>query len=128
MRLEGPFIAIGRTVRHDTEIDGHHVGAGEKVYISWASANRDEHEFPDPDLFDLDRERNRHIAFGAGPHRCAGSSLARLNLRVALGEIIPRLRDVELVTPERELPFHTAFNRSPLAMPIRFTPGQRRTP
>ena len=125
LRLEGPFIGIGRTVRHDTELGGCPVGAGEKVYLSFASANRDEAEFPDADAFDLDRERNRHIAFGAGPHRCAGSSLARLNLRVALGEIIPRLRDVELVTPERELPFHTAFNRSPLAMPIRFSPGPR---
>jgi cytochrome P450 len=125
LRLEGPFLGIGRTVRHDTELDGCPVGAGEKVYLSFASANRDEAEFPHADVFDLERERNRHIAFGAGPHRCAGSNLARLNLRVALAELLPRLRDVELVTPEADLPFHTAFNRSPLAMPIRFTPGAR---
>jgi cytochrome P450 len=125
LRLEGSFLAIGRTVRHDTELDGHPVKAGEKVYISWASANRDGAEFPDPDAFDLDRERNRHIAFGAGPHRCAGSNLARLNLRVAIREIVRRLDGIELLEPEEALPFHTAFNRSPLALPIRFRPGPR---
>jgi cytochrome P450 len=120
LRLEGPFIAIGRTVRHDTEIGGHPIGAGEKVLISWASANRDPEEFPDPDTFDAERERNRHIAFGAGPHRCAGSNLARLNLQVAVRELVHRLADIELIEPEASLPFHSAFNRSPLAMPIRF--------
>jgi cytochrome P450 len=94
--------------------------------ISWASANRDETEFPNPDAFDLDRRANRHLGFGAGPHRCAGSNLARLNLRVALREIVRRLDDVELLAPEDSLPFHTAFNRSPLAMPISFRPGPRR--
>jgi cytochrome P450 len=125
LRLEDPFVAIGRTVRHDTEIDGHVIGAGEKVLISWASANRDESEFPNPDVFDLDRERNRHISFGAGPHRCAGSNLARLNLRVAVHEIVQRLGDLALTVPEESVPFHTAFNRSPLSLPISFTPGPR---
>ncbi|HET6949705.1 MAG TPA: cytochrome P450 [Acidimicrobiales bacterium] len=125
LRLEDPFLAIGRTVRHDTEIDGHPIRAGEKVLISWASANRDEDEFPDPDAFDLDRARNRHIAFGAGPHRCAGSNLARLNLRVAVHELVQRLDGIELLAPEDSLPFHTAFNRSPLALPIAFSPGPR---
>lgn len=128
LRLEDPFLAIGRTVRHDTELGGHPIKAGEKVLISWASANRDEDEFPNPDAFDLDRASNRHIAFGAGPHRCAGSNLARLNLRIAVHELVQRLHDVELLAPEESLPFHTAFNRSPLAMPIRFAPGARVAP
>jgi cytochrome P450 len=125
LRLEDSFLGIGRTVRHDTELDGHRIEAGEKVLIAWASANRDEAEFPNPDTFDLDRERNRHIAFGAGPHRCAGSNLARLNLRVAVHELVQRLDDIQLLEPEESLPFHSAFNRSPLAMPISFTPGPR---
>lgn len=122
LRLEDPFLAIGRTVRHDTEVGGCPMKAGDKVLLSWVSANRDEAEFPDPDHFDLDRERNRHIAFGAGPHRCAGSNLARLNLRVAVAELTRRLTDFRLQTPEDELPFHTAFNRSPLALPLAFSP------
>lgn len=125
LRLEDPFLAIGRTVRHDTELGGHEIKAGEKVLISWASANRDEDEFPEPDTFDLDRERNRHIAFGAGPHRCAGSNLARLNLQIAVHEVVQRLHDLTLLAPEGSLPFHTAFNRSPLALPLGFAPGPR---
>ena len=90
----------------------------------WASANRDEAEFIAPDTLDLDRERNRHIAFGAGPHRCVGSNLARMNLRVAIDEIVRRLRDVKL-QPGADIGFHSTFNRAPLSVPITFTPGER---
>jgi cytochrome P450 len=124
LRLDGSFICIGRTARHDTEIDGHQVKEGERVIMYWASANRDAAEFAAPDAFDLDRERNRHIAFGAGPHRCVGSNLARMNLRVALGEIVRRLADVKL-QPGADIDFHSTFNRAPLSVPITFTPGER---
>jgi cytochrome P450 len=127
LRLDGSFICIGRTARHDAEVDGHTVSAGERVIIYWASANRDEGEFERPDEFDLDRERNRHVAFGAGPHRCAGSNLARMNLRIALEELVDRVRDVKL-QPGAEVEFHSTFNRAPLTVPITFTPGPRRTP
>jgi cytochrome P450 len=125
LRLEASFIAIGRTVRHETELGGNPIGPGEKVLINWASANRDEDEFECPAEFRLDRSSNRHLAFGAGPHRCAGSNLARLNLRVAVEEIVRRLDGLRLEIPEAEIPFHNAFNRSPLALPIGFTPGPR---
>jgi cytochrome P450 len=124
LRLDGSFICIGRTARHDTEIDGYQVKAGERVLMYWASANRDEAEFSAPDAFDAGRERNRHIAFGAGPHRCVGSNLARMNLRVALGELVRRLGDVKLA-PGADIDFHSTFNRAPLAVPITFTPGAR---
>jgi cytochrome P450 len=125
LRLEGPFIAIGRTARHDTEIGGHAIKQGEQVLISWASANRDEAEFPDAATFDVNRPGNRHIAFGAGPHRCAGSNLARMNLRLAVHELVRRLDDIQLAAAVETLPFHSAFNRSPLSLPITFTPGPR---
>jgi cytochrome P450 len=125
LRLDGSFICIGRTARHDTEISGHPVKAGERVLMYWASANRDEAEFPAPDAFDLERERNRHIAFGAGPHRCVGSNLARMNLRVAIGEVVRRLHDIKL-QPGADIDFHSTFNRAPLSVPITFTPGERR--
>jgi cytochrome P450 len=94
LRLDGSFICIGRTARHDTELGGRPVKQGERVMIYWASANRDDGEFDHPDQFDLDRTSNRHIAFGAGPHRCAGSNLARMNLRIAFEELVARLHDV----------------------------------
>jgi cytochrome P450 len=125
LRLEGPFIAIGRTVGHETELNGCPVTPGEKVLISWASANRDEDEFPDPDKFDLERGRNRHLAFGAGPHRCAGSTLARLNLRIAVEAMAQRILDPEITIDEQAIPFHSAFNRTPLSLPLRFRPGPR---
>jgi cytochrome P450 len=123
LRLDGPFISIARTAQRDTDIDGHLIQEGEKVIIYWASADRDESEFACPDDFDLDRKANRHLAFGAGPHRCAGSNLARLNLRVALEEMLPRLQDLRLAGGD--IRFHSTFNRAPLSVPITFTPGRR---
>lgn len=126
LRLEGPFLSIGRTVMADTTLGDQHLSAGDKLLIYFASANRDEHEFPHPHEFDLQRASNRHITFGAGPHRCAGSNLARMNLRIALEELIPRLVDVRLQDGVDEVHFHSALNRAPLALPIRFTPGTRK--
>ncbi|HZM31531.1 MAG TPA: cytochrome P450 [Acidimicrobiales bacterium] len=122
LRLDGSFIAIGRTARHDTTLGDREVKAGERVIIYWASANRDEAEFPEPDDFDLTRAQNRHIAFGAGPHRCAGSNLARMNLRVALEELLRRLHDIRL-QPGADIQFHSTFNRAPRSIPIAFTPA-----
>ncbi len=124
LRLDGSFICIGRTARHDTELGGRPVKAGERVMIYWASANRDDGEFEHPDEFDLDRTSNRHIAFGAGPHRCAGSNLARMNLRIAFEELVARLHDVRL-QPGAEIEYHSAMNRAPVSVPITFTPGPR---
>ena len=121
LRLEGSFIGIGRTARHETELNGCPVAAGEKVYMSWASADRDEAEFDNPDEFDPFRSSNRHLAFGAGPHRCAGSNLARLNLRVAFEELVRRLDDLQLQVPTSAIGWHTGFSRTPLSVPITFT-------
>jgi cytochrome P450 len=122
LRLEPPFIAIARTAMADTEIDGRQIRKGEKVMIYWASANRDEAEFGCPADFDLDRSSNRHLAFGAGPHRCAGSNLARLNLRIALEEVVQRLDGLRLQDGAEPIPFHSVLNRAPLTVPITFTP------
>jgi len=122
LRLEPPFIAIARTAMADTEIGGRAVSEGDKVLIYWASANRDEAEFACPAAFDLDRASNRHLAFGAGPHRCAGSNLARMNLRIAVEELVRRLDDIRLQDGAEPIPFHSALNRAPLTVPITFTP------
>ena len=122
LRLDPPFIAIARVATCDTEIGGQAIAAGQRVLIYWASANRDEAEFACPHAFDLDRESNRHLSFGAGPHRCAGSNLARMNLRVALEELLGRLHDVRLAEGAH-IEYHSVLNRSPHAVPITFTPG-----
>jgi cytochrome P450 len=125
LRLEGPFIHVARSVVRDAEVGGWQIKKGDRLIISWAAANRDEAEFPCPARFDLNRKSNRHLAFGAGPHRCAGSSLARMNLRIALEELVRRLHDIRLEPGVEPLPFHSAFNRSPLTLPITFRPGAR---
>jgi cytochrome P450 len=78
--------------------------AGDMVFLPLAAANRDPREFPDADQVLIDREDNHHIAFGAGPHRCLGSHLARLELNVALTEWhkrVPRYR-LDPAVPIRE--------------------------
>lgn len=122
LRLDTSFVSVGRTAVADADLAGHAVKTGDKVLIHWASANRDADEFPNPDVFDVDRVRNRHFAFGAGPHRCAGSNLARLNLRIALEELLPRMLDLRLA-PDADIHYHPGLTRSPLTLPITFTPG-----
>ena len=124
LRLEPSFVSIGRTAVRPIELDGCQISKGDKVLIHWASANRDQAEFAHPDDFDLDRERNRHLSFGVGPHRCAGSNLARLNLRVALEELVRRLSDLRL-RDGADIRYHAGLTRSPLTLPITFTPGPR---
>lgn len=95
-----------RQVRQDLELGGKKLRAGDVVMLSYSAAGRDPDQFPDPDVVDFDREPNRHLGFGAGVHRCAGSHLARIQLRVALEEIhrmIPAYRVDETVPPRTHL-------------------------
>jgi cytochrome P450 len=128
LRLDGPFAFIARTALTDVEIGGRTIPAGDKVLISWIAANRDEAEFADADSFSLDRASNRHVAFGAGPHRCAGSHLARMNLRVALEALVERLEDLALADPGAPIPFHAGYSRSPTSLPVTFRPGPAFSP
>jgi cytochrome P450 len=99
MRLEPPIQYFSRTVTRDIEIAGVPLAAGAKVLLSWASANRDPEAFSDPDSFLFDRPNNRHLAFGAGPHRCLGAHLARLELKVVLEEMLRRLPPWRVTDP-----------------------------
>jgi hypothetical protein len=97
LRLYAP-VSVGRIATTDTELGGCPIPAGERVLVPFGSANRDAGHFERPDEFVIDRESNRHAAFGLGIHRCLGSNLARLELRVALEEWIaafPRFRVVD---------------------------------
>jgi cytochrome P450 len=124
LRIDGPFAFIGRCAMADTEVGGRQIRAGDMVLLSWASANRDEGEFACPAQLDIDREANRHIAFGAGPHRCAGSNLARMNLRIAVEELTRRLHDLRLVD---DVVVPPGYSRAPASVAIEFAPGPRST-
>ena len=90
------FVPTQRKVTHDAEFHGCPVRAGEMVMFPIPAACRDPKLFPDPDQVILDRSPNNHFAFGAGPHRCLGSHLARRELRVALEEWHTRIPDYRL--------------------------------
>jgi cytochrome P450 len=96
LRLYTPVTALGRIATHDTEVAGQCIHAGERVLLLFGSANRDAAVFDQPDDFHLDRRDGRHLAFGIGPHRCIGSHLARLEIRIAVEEFLRRVPSFRL--------------------------------
>jgi cytochrome P450 len=88
LRTMSPVQAMARTCRADTEIRGQQIKAGERVVLVFGAGNRDPDSFESPDDIQIGRESNRHLAFGAGIHRCLGSHLGRRELVVALEEFI----------------------------------------
>jgi cytochrome P450 len=110
------FVSPGRKVMRDTEVDGCPVKAGQMVWLPLASANRDPAEFPAADQVIIDRTDNRHLAFGAGPHRCLGSHLARQELLIGLTEWHKRIPDYRLdpAIPVREHGGQVGLDNLPL--------------
>jgi cytochrome P450 len=90
------FVTPGRKITADAEFHGCPVRAGQMAFLPLVAANRDPAEFPDADQVIIDRPDNRHIAFGAGPHRCLGSHLARQELRIGLTEWHARIPNYAL--------------------------------
>ncbi len=84
---------LSRTVTKDVTLNGQHLKANDKLIISWLAANHDETEFDRPDEIVLDRNPNRHLAFGLGPHRCVGSHLARTMAEVMVKAVLDRIPD-----------------------------------
>jgi cytochrome P450 len=97
LRYCSPVMHFRRTAVVDTELRGQPIGAGEAVVMWYCSGNYDEDVFVDPRRFDIQREPNRHLAFGAGgPHFCLGIALGRQMLKSALTEIYTRIPDIDL--------------------------------
>ena len=93
-------VTMARVVTEDYEYNGCKMSEGDKVLMNFPAANRDPEKFKDPDKFIIDREENPHIAFGVGIHRCAGSNLARMEMRVSIEEWLARIPDFRLEDPE----------------------------
>jgi len=92
-------VTMARVVTEDYEYGGCKMSEGDKVLMSFPSANRDPRRFKDPDKVIIDRKENPHIAFGVGIHRCAGSNLARMEMRVSLQEWLARIPEYRLEDP-----------------------------
>ncbi|MCY3890818.1 MAG: cytochrome P450 [bacterium] len=111
------IVSPGRVVTRDVEWNGCPMKAGDRVLLPTGAANRDPLAFPDATAVDIDRAKNRHVAFGAGPHRCVGSNLARMELVIAMEEWHARIPDYRIDDTE-PLRFHSGgvagFTRLPL--------------
>lgn len=90
VRLDAPQQAMRRIAARDTELGGRKIAAGEFVWLVFGAANLDPAVFDRPDVLDVDRSPNRHVGFGRGIHLCIGAPLARLEIRVALEELLAR--------------------------------------
>ena len=118
IRWMSPVKHFMRTATTDTEVGGQAIAAGEWLMLCYASANRDETVFDDPDTFRVDRKPNRQIAFGYGAHLCLGQYLARMEMRILFEELLPRLKSVELAGEPAMS--KAVFVNGPKRLPIRF--------
>lgn len=118
LRFESPVQEMFRWATADCELGGQAIRRGDRIGLLWGSGNRDEEVFPDPDTCILDRRPNRHLAFGHGIHMCLGAPVARMELRVALTEVLSRTRRFEVDGEVIRKPFH---HMGVYQLPVRFT-------
>ena len=121
LRIVSPVKQFTRIALQDYELRGQQIKVGDRLMLLFQSGNRDADVFDKPDVVDINRRPNKHIAFGYGPHMCIGQHLAKLELKVILQELLPRLNRVEVsggpkmiqtnfVGGLRHLPVHLTFN------------------
>jgi cytochrome P450 len=117
LRFYSP-VTMARIVTKDHEYRGCPMHEGDRVLMAFPAANRDPEAFDDADTFVIDRENNRHVAFGAGIHRCAGSNLARMEMRVAIEEFLARVPHFE-IDDTKEVTWAGGQVRGPRTIPVR---------
>jgi cholest-4-en-3-one 26-monooxygenase len=122
LRFVTPVMNFRRTAMCDTALSGTAIRQGDKVVFYHASANRDEEIFENPDVFDIGRDPNPHIAFGGGgPHFCLGANLARMEIRVMFEHLLDRLPDVHQAGEVQRL--QSQFINGVKHLPVAFTPS-----
>ena len=119
LRVYSP-VTMGRLATEDVAVNGVTIPAGSRVLMNFPAANRDPEVFPDPDNVVIDRAVNRHVAFGIGIHRCAGSNLARMEMQVALAAFLQRIPEFEL-DDSGPVTWVGGQVRGPRSIPLHFT-------
>jgi cytochrome P450 len=118
LRWWTPVMVFRRTATTDGDLAGASIRAGDKVVVSFTSANRDERVFADPDRFDIRRAPNQHLSFGHGPHFCLGAQLARAQMRALFAELLRRTSSLE---PDGEPALlRSNFQRGVKRLPLRW--------
>jgi len=112
-------VTMARYIAEDTEYNGCPMKEGDRLLMNFPAANRDPEKFPDPDKVIIDRAVNPHIAFGVGIHRCAGSNLARMEMRVSIEEWLKRIPSFRLEDPDA-VTWAGGQVRGPRSMPVLF--------
>lgn len=112
-------VTMARLARNDATIGDREVKEGERVLLSFPAANRDPEMFDDPEEIIIDRAVNRHVAFGAGIHRCLGSNLARMEMNVAIEEFLRMVPEFEVTDPE-VVTWAGGQVRGPRHLPVKF--------
>ena len=124
LRYTSTTTNFARTATLDTEIGGQAVKAGDKIYLSYAAANRDPAVFDAPHVFDITRANARkHLAFGTGPHVRLGARLARMELQALLKQILTRIPDYRIDGEPQWL--RSIWFNAIVRLPIAFTPEPR---
>lgn len=118
LRFESPIQWFARTTTREVPLHDEVIPEGARVLLMWGSANRDERRWADGHRLDVTRPPRRHLAFGDGIHHCLGAPLARLEARVALEELLPRIPDYELAG--EIVPLYTPGERVLAHLPVVF--------
>ncbi|HTU28509.1 MAG TPA: cytochrome P450 [Solirubrobacteraceae bacterium] len=121
LRWATPVHHFRRTAAHDTELAGTEIKAGDKVTTWLVSGNRDESVFENPEVFDIARTPNKHMAFGPGGiHHCMGAHLAKMEVRIAFEELLARVDEIELAGPPERLRsnFFNGIKRLPVSVTL----------
>jgi cytochrome P450 len=125
LRFFTPAQGDGRTITRDIEINGTTFKAGDRLWLSWAMANRSAQVFPNPNSIDMERTGNRHTSFGLGVHRCIGSNVARSMFKRMLGHVLERIPDF-VCDPDRTIHYPSiGIINGMLKLPATFTAGPR---
>lgn len=112
-------VGLSRIALEDVGIQGVRIRAGDAVYVSYLSANRDPSAFPYPETIDFSRSPNPHVSFGFGPHYCPGGMLARLESELLIDVLLDRVPGLRLAVPAEQVPFRKgALIRGPEALPV----------
>jgi cytochrome P450 len=119
LRWWTPVMTFRRTATEDSELGGQPIRSGDKVVVSFTSANRDEAVFADPGRFDIRRQPNPHLVFGHGPHFCLGAHLARIQLRALFAEVLARTSALEPAGAPSFL--RSNFQRGVKCLPVAWT-------